>query len=136
MAPILSKFQQHQSGFVCLAGLSAAAWIIIYGKSSNQKRWFFLCLYLLILWLILNKYSPFFVFWTLSINLAFERPHTYDKQRKSNTSAFVLIYCLNGKWIEKEKFHLQNFKFIKHCTIFDGLSDNLPNFQVVIVCIR
>lgn len=39
MAPMLSKLQQYQGSLVCLTGLSAAAWIIIYGKSSNKKRY-------------------------------------------------------------------------------------------------
>lgn len=37
MAPTLSKLKQYQSSLICLSGLSAAAWIIIYGKSSNKK---------------------------------------------------------------------------------------------------
>lgn len=39
MAPILSKIQQCQSSLICLTGISAAAWIILYGKTSNKKRY-------------------------------------------------------------------------------------------------
>lgn len=38
MAPSLSKLKEYQSSLVCLSGLTVAAWIIIYGKSSNKKR--------------------------------------------------------------------------------------------------
>lgn len=41
MAPSLSKLKEYQSSLICLSGLSAAAWIIIYGKTSNKKRWVF-----------------------------------------------------------------------------------------------
>lgn len=38
MAPSLSKLKEYKSSLICLSGLSVAAWIIIYGKSSNKKR--------------------------------------------------------------------------------------------------
>lgn len=38
MAPSLSKLKEYKSSLICLSGLTAAAWIIIYGKSSNKKR--------------------------------------------------------------------------------------------------
>lgn len=38
MAPSLSKLTEYKSGLICLSGLAAAGWIIIYGKSSNKKR--------------------------------------------------------------------------------------------------
>lgn len=39
MAPALSKLRQYQSSLVCLSGLAAAAWIIVYGKTSNKKQY-------------------------------------------------------------------------------------------------
>lgn len=38
MAQLLSKLQQYQSSLICLSGLTAAAWIIFYGKTSNKNR--------------------------------------------------------------------------------------------------
>ncbi|XP_031622800.1 ATP-binding cassette sub-family D member 3 [Contarinia nasturtii] len=38
MAPTLSKLKQYQSSLICLSGLSAAAWIIIYGKTNRKLK--------------------------------------------------------------------------------------------------
>ncbi|KAH8273347.1 hypothetical protein KR018_005304 [Drosophila ironensis] len=38
MAPALSKLANHQSAIVGVAGMTAALWIIAYGKMSNKKR--------------------------------------------------------------------------------------------------
>lgn len=38
MAPSLSTLRQYKHSLICLSGLSVAAWIIIYGKSSNKRR--------------------------------------------------------------------------------------------------
>lgn len=38
MAPSLSKLAKHQSTIVGVAGMSAAVWIIAYGKFSHRKR--------------------------------------------------------------------------------------------------
>lgn len=39
MAPALSKLAQNQSAIVGAAGMTAALWIIAYGKISNNKRY-------------------------------------------------------------------------------------------------
>jgi len=38
MAPALSKLANNQSAIVGVAGMTAALWIIAYGKMSNKKR--------------------------------------------------------------------------------------------------
>lgn len=34
----ISKLAKYQSSAVCLAGVSAAVWIIVYGKISHSRR--------------------------------------------------------------------------------------------------
>lgn len=36
----ISKLAKYQSSAVCLAGVSAAVWIIVYGKISHSRRRF------------------------------------------------------------------------------------------------
>lgn len=38
MAPVFSKLVQHQSTIVGVTGISAALWIIVYGKMSSKRR--------------------------------------------------------------------------------------------------
>lgn len=38
MAPTLSKLKQYHNSVVGIVGISAAVWIIVYGKISHRKR--------------------------------------------------------------------------------------------------
>lgn len=42
MAPVLSKIRENQNSVLSIIGVSAAAWIILYGRlSRNKKRFVF-----------------------------------------------------------------------------------------------
>lgn len=38
MAPALSKLRENQNAIVGVTGISAALWIIAYGKMNNKRR--------------------------------------------------------------------------------------------------
>lgn len=40
MAPVFSKIRENQNGVLSLIGVSAAAWIILYGRLSRNKKRF------------------------------------------------------------------------------------------------
>lgn len=50
MAPNISKLAKYQSSAVCLAGVSAAVWIIVYGKISHSRRRFATFIFIVSMW--------------------------------------------------------------------------------------
>lgn len=108
MAPSLSKLKEYQSSLICLSGLSAAAWIIIYGKSTNKKRWVVKQISFLYLLYIKHTRNVSQVPYTRSS--LFQNRIAMTKERTNTTSC-----TSTNRFI----FIFEQFKFIIGATIYN-----------------